>query len=328
MVAIKTITENNSSLLTTIPNPTVVFVGATNGIGLSTLRALLKHSASPVVYIVGRSQAKLNSLVSTQLESLNSNATFHPVVASDLTLISDAESAAEQILSFPGITKIDILIMSPGFIDFSRQMSPEGVDRLTSIRYYSRFRILTTLLPLLRAAPSPRVVSVLAGGQEGQLWPDDWTMETHWGVASAGGASSSLTTLMFEELASKEENKNISFVHLFPGLVRDTGLRYEGAGIIGGFLLSWIVLPIVLRVMGRSVQEAGERVLYAATNEQLGRASSAHGSDGSVGSGVYLVGGDSSVLHAPVVAKKMRDDDMTSKVYEHTMEVFERVNRM
>lgn len=208
-------------------------------------------------------------------------------------------------------------------------MTAEGVDRLTSIRYYSRFRILTTLLPLLRASTSPRVVSVLAGGQEGQLWPEDWTLEKHWGVASAGGASSSLTTFMLEELAAEEENKNISFVHLFPGLVRDTGLKFEGAGVIGGFLLSWIVLPIVLRIMGYSVQEAGERVLYAATNEQIERTGSAKGSNGAFGSGVYLVGGDSAVVEAPVVAKNMREkEDMTSKVYEHTMEVFERVDKM
>jgi NAD(P)-dependent dehydrogenase (short-subunit alcohol dehydrogenase family) len=329
MVALKVITENNISLLTTIPNPTAVFVGATNGIGLSTLKALLNHTASPTIYIVGRSQEKLRTLITTQLKPLNKNATFHSIVAEDLTLVSDAEKAAQQILSSPKINKIDLLIMSPGFIDFARQISPEGIDRLTSIRFYSRFRILTTLLPLLRSAPSSRVVSVLAGGQEGQLWPEDWTMEKHWGVANAGGASSSLTTLMFEELAGRDENRNVEFVHLFPGLVRDTGLKFEGAGVIGGFLLSWIVLPIVLRLMGYSVQEAGERVLYAATSKRVGRKGDAKGSDGVVGSGVNLVGGDSEILEMPAVAKKMReDDDMVRKVYEHTMEVFKRVDEM
>lgn len=147
-------------------------------------------------------------------------------------------------------------------------------------------------------------------------------MEKHWGVANAGGASSSLTTFMFESLAAKEENKNIEFVHLFPGLVRDTGLKFEGAGVIGGFLLTWVVLPIVLRVMGYSVKEAGERVLYAATSDSLGREGSAKGS-------VYLVDGGSKVLEVPAVAKKMREEeDMVSKVYEHTTEVFERVDKM
>lgn len=326
MVALKVITENNASLLTKTPNPTAVFVGATNGIGLSTLKALLIHTATPIIYIIGRSEQKLTNLIDTQLQPLNAKATFHPIIANDLTLISSAEKAAQQILSSPAITQIDILIMSPGFIDFSRQISPEGIDRLTSIRYYARIRILTTLLPLLRAANSPRVLSVLAGGQEGHLWPEDWTMQNHWGIANAGGVSASLTTFMFEALKTKEENKKIEFVHLFPGLVRDTGLKFEGAGVIGGFLLRWIVLPIVLRVAGYSVKEAGERVLYAATN---GGVESKKGSNGVEGSGVYLVGGDSAILQAPAVAKKMREkEEMVSKVYEHTMEVFNRVDKM
>lgn len=232
----------------------------------------------------------------------------------------------QQILSTPGLKRIDLLIMSPGFLDFSRQLSPEGIDRLTSIRYYARTRILTALLPLLRASDSPRVLSVLAGGQEGQLWPEDWTMEKHWGVANAGGASGSLTTFMFEALKARAENEKIEFVHLFPGLVRGTGLRLEGLGVVGGFLLRWIVLPIVLRVAGYSVEEAGERVLFAATNDIIEREK---GSNGVKGSGVYLIGGDSGILEVPAVAKKMREgSDMVSKVYEHTMEVFDRVDNI
>lgn len=182
-----------------------------------------------------------------------------------------------------------------------------------------------TLLPLLRAAESPRVVSVLAGGQENRLWPEDWTMEKHWGVANAGGASASLTTFMFEALRSKEENQNIEFVHVFPGLVKGTGLKLEGAGVIGGFLLRWVVLPVVLSIAGYSVKEAGERVLYAATNNDV---KGEKGSNGMKGSGVYLVGGDSTVLEMPAVAKTMRaEEDMAVKVYEHTMQVYDSVDR-
>ncbi|KAE9981435.1 hypothetical protein BLS_007407 [Venturia inaequalis] len=326
MVALKAITTYNISLPTKTPNPVAVFVGATNGIGLHALKALLTHTISPKIYILGRSTQQLQNTISTTLQPLNKNATFHPIVAEDLTLISTAERAAQQILSSPGITHVDVLIMSPGFVDFSRRMSPEGIDRLTAVRYYSRTRILTTLLPLLRSAESPRVISVLAGGQEGKLWPEDWTMEKHWGVASAGGVSASLTTFMFEALRAKEENDKIEFVHIFPGLVRGTGLKFEGAGVVGGFLLRWLVLPIILRVAGYGVEEAGERVLYAATS---GGIQSAKGSDGVEGSGVYLVGGDSEVLELPAVAKTMREEeDMVSKVYDHTMEVFGRVDKM
>jgi hypothetical protein len=206
-------------------------------------------------------------------------------------------------------------------------MTPEGVDRLTSIRYYARLRITVTLLPLLRAAPSARVISVLAGGQEGQLWPDDWTLEKHWGLGPAGSAASSLMTLMFEDLAAKEENKKIAFVHLFPGLVSGTGLQVQGLGTIGDFLVKWLA-PVVMWAFGYSSEEAGERVLFAATSEKFGRAGSEKGSDGTLGSGVYLVQGNSSVLEESKVAKAMKKEGMGEKVYKHTLEVFDRVEKM
>jgi len=230
MVALKEILANNTSINS---SPTAVFTGATNGIGLATLIALTKHTTSPTIYIVGRSSARLQDLINKTLQPLNSSATFHPVIAADLTLISDSQKAAQKIID-SGVKKVDLLFMSQGFIDLKRVVSPEGVDRLTSIRYYSRFRILLTLLPLLRAAPSARVVSVLAGGQEGELWEDDWTMEKHWGLIAAGGAAASLTTLSFEQLAAQPDNKEISFIHVYPGLVSGTGLQIQGLSAVAG----------------------------------------------------------------------------------------------
>ncbi|KAF2436585.1 hypothetical protein EJ08DRAFT_555407, partial [Tothia fuscella] len=267
MVTLKHITANNTHLSSATKNLTAVFLGATNGIGLGTLKALTTHTDSPTIFVVGRKASSLSDLIANTLKPLNSNATFHPIIASDLTLISSTKDAAQQIVNFKGIEKIDLLVMSPGYISLLREMSPEGVDRLTAIRYYSRMRFLMTLLPLLRKSSNPRVVSVLGAGQEGQLWPEDWTMEKHWGLANAAGASGSLKTLMLEQLSEKEENKNISFVHLFPGLVGDTGLKFEGLGFITNALLVWIGRPLVW-LFSRSGAEAGERVLYAATSEK------------------------------------------------------------
>jgi NAD(P)-dependent dehydrogenase (short-subunit alcohol dehydrogenase family) len=327
MVAFTEITANNTSIASlSTTDLTAVVVGGTNGIGLGALKSLTKHAASPTIYIVGRSEKRIEDLIATSLKPLNEKATFHPVIAEDLTLISDAQKAAQQIMD-SGVKKIDLLIMSPGYISFNREMSPEGVDRLTSIRYYARLRILTTLLPLLRAAPSPRVVSVLGSGLEGQLWPDDWTMEQHWGLMNAAGVSSSLMTFMFEELAAKDDNKKISFIHLYPGLVGDTGLQIQGLGAVGNFFVKWVAQPLMW-VFGYSGEEAGERVLYAATSEKFTRGSSEIGSNGTTGSGVYLVQGDSSVLEASKVAKKMREEGMAEKVYEHTVDVFDKVEKL
>jgi hypothetical protein len=127
----------------------------------------------------------------------------------------------------------------PGYLSFSaRNPSTEGLDKITSIRYYARMRLVVNLLPLLCAAPSLRVISVLAGGKEGQLWPDDFLLGKHYSIGNAAGASASMTTLFMEELAKQEPKSKIVFVHVFPGLVTDTNLfRTEHFGTLMKFVL-------------------------------------------------------------------------------------------
>lgn len=96
------------------------------------------------------------------------------------------------------------------------------------------------------------------------------------------------------------------------------------------FVLGWIVIPL-LRPFGYTSQEAGERVVFAATSgrfRKLAEGASGEGSlvskgsDGKVGSGVYLVQADSSTTEGPKVLRKMREQGMGAKLYEHTMDVF------
>ncbi|KAK4995685.1 hypothetical protein LTR66_004546 [Elasticomyces elasticus] len=321
---------HNQSLKSTRNGLTAAFLGATNGIGLGALRALTAHSTSPTIYVVGRSANRLETLF-IELRALNHTATFVPVLVGDLTLAKDAQQAAIDITKTA--TKLDLLVMSPGYIGFNYDLSPEGLERCMCIRYYARTRFLLTLLPLLRAAPHPRVVSVLGGGKEGPLWPEDWLLKKHFGLINASGAAGSMQTLMFEALSAQPENGKVAFVHGFPGLVGGTGLTFKGLGTIGSFLVSWVLMPVT-RLVGYSTTEAGERVLFAATGgrfpakaayavEDIGVVEK--GSDGKVGSGVYLVNGDSSVVPGNKQLQVLRADDVGAKVYKHTMEEFARI---
>jgi len=333
MVSYKDIIANNESLKVAGSGVVAVFLGATNGIGLGALRALVQHTDSPTCYVVGRSRARLDTLF-VELKQLNDTATLIPIEVADLTLVREADKAAVEITTMA--KKIDILIMSPGYITFNYDESPEGLERCQTIRYYARTRFLLTLLPLLRAAPSPRVVSVLTGGKEGPLWAADWHLKTHYGITNAAGAASSMTTLMYEELGKKEENRKVVWVHLYPGAVGDTGFTLQGMGAMASFLVRWIVQPII-RLVGYTMAEAGQRVVFAATSgrfRKLAPGVSAagtlvqKGSDGVVGSGVYLLNGDSSVVPGHRVLEGLRKDSMGPKVEQHTMEEFERIAKM
>jgi len=333
MVALKEILASNTNLSTTLPSsPTAVFVGGTGGIGLGALRAFTSHTKnlSPTIYIVGRSTASLNKLIAS-LTTLNPSATFVPVQAADLTLVKDAAAAADEIAS--KIDKLDLLIMSPGFVSIVREGTTEGFDTTQAIRFYSRMRFLVALAPALRKAPSPRVVSVLAGGQEGELFKDDMLLEKNYSLIKAAGQAASLMTLFFEAFKNQPGNENISLVHLFPGLVGGTGLTIKGLGAILQTLVDWIAVPL-MKLFGFTPEEAGERVLYAATSSkfrrvQPGEASEGteveKGTDGKAGSGVYLVQGNSSVLTENKVLKQYKDTGAAEFVYNYTLEQYERI---
>lgn len=310
-------------------NLTAVFVGATNGIGLGALRAFAKHTsgASPTIYIVGRSQKGLDSLVST-ISTLNSSAKIIPVQANDLTKVKDAQTAAEKIAA--SADKVDLLIMSPGYLSLRYVDNGEGLDKVQAIRFYSRMRFVVTLAPLLRKAQSPRVVTILGAGKEGKLIPEDWTLKDHYSLPAAADSAGSMVTLFLEEFSKQPGNENISLVHTFPGVVGGTGnFTIDGLPAIAQFLVNWIVVPII-NTVGYTTDEAGERALYAATSEKFASkkdagSEAAVGSDGSQGSGVYIVHSDSEAIPGNKVLTGHRENDMGRKVWEHTNEVYARI---
>lgn len=330
-VPFPSILASNTSLSV---NPTAVFVGATAGIGLAALQALTKHTATPTICIVGRSPSKLNALIA-DLKLLNRNATFMPVHAADLTKVADAQSAAAHIAG--KVAHVDLLVMSPGYVTFAGrdEHASEGVDRLTAVRYYSRMAFVVGLERALQAAPAARVVSVLAGGKEGQIWKEDLLLREkgHYGVGIAGGAASSMNSLFFEEVSSREGWERVSFVHVFPGVV-STGLEIGGLGVVGNFLVKWIARPVIYLV-GYTQEEAGERVLFLGTSERFRRVQGGDaagsdvetGSDGKSGSGVYLVQADTAAVAPPKEMLKLREEGMAKVVYDHTIEVLDKVRK-
>ncbi|KAF2710776.1 hypothetical protein K504DRAFT_465839 [Pleomassaria siparia CBS 279.74] len=337
MVKYADILASNASFFTTkaASNLTAVFVGATNGIGLGALRAFLKHTsgASPTVYIVGRSPKNLTTLIST-LAPLNTSAKLIPINASDLTLIKDAQKAADDIAA--STTVVDYLIMTPGYISFKYDENGEGLDRVQTIRYYSRMRFLVTLASQLRASPSPHVVTVLGGGGESTLWPQDWSLKNHYNIPNAGGAAVSMMTLFLEEFVAQPGNEHVSAAHIAPGLVGGTTLTWANFPAWAKVLVDWVVSPF-LNAVGYSIDEAGERVLYAATSSRfpskkedrgLAEGEVEKGSDGKPGSGVYLVRGNSNVVPGNKTLTGFREEKMGEKVWRHTMEKFEEVEAM
>lgn len=204
MVAISLVRSSNESLRNLPPHlssPTAVFTGATQGIGLATLRQLAIHTVTPTCYIVGRSEAKVQEIID-ELKELNARGTY-VFVKGEVALLESVDECCAKIKGMLGEGKaLDLLYMSQGFLTLggrngecfcffawcrpllrqARVMrwltvgveTKEGIDTLLSLRYYSRLRFVYNLLvsaalipPILTPSSSPKP---LACGRYSQVY--------------------------------------------------------------------------------------------------------------------------------------------------------------
>ncbi|RYP43197.1 hypothetical protein DL770_011779 [Monosporascus sp. CRB-9-2] len=218
MVSLQIIQQSNA-LVGSLPQGLVaLFIGATTGIGQSTLEHFAQQASSPRIYTVARPAAAASheSLLASLRQS-RPEGTYNLITA-DVSLVSEVDKVVKAVKAQE--KKLDILFLSAGFMPFEgRQDTAEGLDPSISTRYYSRLRAVEQLIPLLNQAKRPRIVSVLAGGLEGPIKEDDLDLRdrANWSTWGSSVQSTTMGTLALELLV--RENPKLSVVHWFPGPV-------------------------------------------------------------------------------------------------------------
>lgn len=214
----------------------------------------------------------------------------------------------------------------------------EGLDKKISLHYYSRMRFVANLLPQLTKAteeektkPSlSRVVSVLEAGGEAPLNLTDLPLKTHYSLKNCAKHAITMNSLAMEHLASAASHPQISFVHSFPGIV---GTRItRGLGSVTGLAVN--ALMVLAKPWEVSVEESGERHLYAATSPRFAPGAQAsgtgvsrtddvaQGSDGHLGSGFYRLAADGETFAPSRVMQQYREDGTREMVWKHTLDLF------
>ena len=195
----------------------------------------------------------------------------------------------------------------------------EGIDTGMAISYYSRMRLLSNLLPLLRQSPRPRVELVLGAGTEKAILEHDLGLETNWTSGNMINHTIAMTSLALSYLASKEENKNITFLHTGPGLVK-TDILWKLTAPEDSSLGWRITLPlfkgflgVMWHFMGISAEESGERGAYHLTSDDFGP-----------GASRVTPASEIIPLDSKRVVEKYLESGLDSKVWEHTSGVFDK----
>ncbi|TVY39145.1 Oxidoreductase [Lachnellula subtilissima] len=306
----------NTSLASHLKSPTGVFVGATSGIGLSTISALLSHTHSPKLYIVERSQANFAATLAA-LQEVNSSSQL-VFIEAQVSLLKEVERVCDLIRRQE--SALDLLWVSQGGLSLGYEGTVEGIIGNYAIMQYSRTLFMYSLLPLLGESADGRIVSVSAAGEEGAVNMSDIGLSeaANYGFVAALRQGVTMMSLVMRELSL--ENPNVSLIHTDPGVV-NTAVHVKLAETMTGYLtpLSWLVrwglVPLVW-LLGRTAEEAGQVGLYELTSERYSADS---------GENFFRLRANAEDAGASSILSTYIEDGTQRKVWEHTMGVYEKV---
>ncbi|PGH34430.1 hypothetical protein GX50_02798 [[Emmonsia] crescens] len=353
MVSLATVRASNQRLKAAIPGTTALFVGGTTGIGQNTLRQLAMHVESPKVYIIGRSEQKASPFLA-ELGRLNPRGNFQ-FIETDVSLIRNVDKACKMIKDKED--RLNMLFMTPGGISLSgRKETPEGIDQIFALRYYSRMRFIQNLLPLLSTTTPARVISIFGGGFESSINGSDLDLKHNFSILNCAKHAITMTSLSMEHLAittaCQEQQNNsgpVSFMHIYPGLVRSNIYTNSFPAPIAAFY-NYVLWPTMMLPFSVDAQESGERHLFHLTSASYpgGNASDrdtvaskqqsdgvsvlgdpsntpvAVGSTGVRGSGAYLLNWKGEGIPGSKVMQRYREEGMPETVWRHTVDLLDK----
>jgi len=126
-----------------------------------------------------------------------------------------------------------------------------------SLHFYSRWKFVDELIPLLKKAEEEgqevRVMSVLSPGSGGPLDADNLGVKKKYTFSESRKHTTTYNDLMVEEYASR--HPKMSFIHIFPGFV-NTNI---------GKNLHWTMRPLMslANIIGTSLDDCGQYMLSA-----------------------------------------------------------------
>lgn len=246
---------------------TVVITGATSGIGLAAARLLLQAGYSLIG--VGRSAVRCQEH-EQELSQLTAPGACVKFLCGDLALQSDVVRLAQAVrltLGDWGCASLDVLINNAATVPFWQTLTPEGFDMQWAVNHLAPFLLTLELLPLLKAAPAGRVVTVSSGSHyHTKLNWDDIQLRRHYNPLRAYNQTKLANVLFTLELDRRlrRDSRARAFA-ADPGLVNtEIGLKSNS------FIARWAWN--LRRRGGISAEKSAQGIVYLATEPSIQQA--------------------------------------------------------
>lgn len=203
----------------------ILITGATDGIGLETACELARRGHQLVLH--GRTHEKAQRARDT----VHRHA---PGVALDTVHadLSDFGAVARIAGELSGrLPALDVLINNAGVYLTARQLNQDGIEMTLAVNHLSHYLLTLLLLPLLKKAHAPRVVTVSSvAHQSGRIAFDNLNGERGYNAYEAYANSKLANALFSAELARREPWICANSLH--PGVI-DTKLLHAGFSMTG-----------------------------------------------------------------------------------------------
>lgn len=163
-------------------------------------------------------------------------------------------------------------------------------------------------------------MTVLNAGKEKPVIKEDLGLEDekNWSAVAAVNHTTTATTLALDILNEDPSNKNVTFMHAFPGLVRTdifSKLKApEASSYLWWFGLACIrnIVGFMMLLKGINPEDSGKRQTFHLTSDSFGPGS------------VHLIDESGEEVAANSVLKGYRDEGLGKNVWDFTMRAFDK----
>jgi NAD(P)-dependent dehydrogenase (short-subunit alcohol dehydrogenase family) len=249
--------QMTNTMATHMTGKTVLITGATNGIGKIAALELARMGAS--VAIVARNRSKGQAVLEEIARETN-NVQIELFIA-DLSSMADVRKLAQEFMAKHAT--LDVLLNNAGAFYSERKLSADGLEMTFALNHMSYFLLTNLLLPVLKATPNSRVVSVSSAVHtSGKLDFANLQGEQKFNGWKAYSDSKLENALFTFALARRLAGTGVNANCLHPGFVK-TGFGDGNSGIFS------VVLGIAKNLFAISIEAGAQTMIHLASSPDV-----------------------------------------------------------